>query len=415
MIGWGRAVVLASAGAVLMLATLGLGVHAASLPECTTDSQPSPLFIIGSAPCGTYGIVVTRREAVNQVETDVSVQYMVHTSSGLPRPKALVVLFPGGAGDAGITGDPATGQVFTANNNFLVRSAQLFAERGYQAVTIDRPSVLQLTPEGVGQYKISARYAQDIVTLIARTNQANLDVFLAGTSMGTLSVVAQWMFGIGSMLSSPVTVGPPGPFFIGPSGVPSLQPSFVRVPVHVMAHAMDGCSATSPAGASALHLQFLAAGVSSEFDLLSGGFDQSSDPTVGPCGARAYHGFLGIENAAVSEITARMDAILQSLAARFPKNRRPVARFARLQTNVRLPAVINLRALTNDPDGDRLTFFLPYATSSRGATISMTGSLATYWPNQAGITDGFVYVVSDGRGGVSAGVVVVEVSSGLPR
>ena len=326
-----------------------------------------------------------------------------------------MVLFAGGIGETDITGDPVTGQVFTSNNNFLVRSAQLFAERGYQAVTIDRPSVAPTLIPEYDQYRISARHAQDIVTVIARANQANLDVFLAGTSRGTLSVVPQWMLGIGSMLSSPVTSGPLAAFYIGAPGIPNLQPSFVRVPVHVMAHAMDACPVTAPAGASALHQQFLAVGISSEFDQLSGGFDLSATPGVGPCGARAYHGFLGIENAAVSEITARMDVILQQLAARFPGNRRPVARFAHLSTNVRAPAVVNLMRLTDDPDRDRLAFFLPYSTSSRGATIEMRGPVAMYRPNQAGITDGFVYVVSDGRGGMNAGVVVVEVTSGLPR
>jgi hypothetical protein len=415
MAGWPRPVAVTLVIAVA-LAAAGAGAYAASLPECITDSQPPPtVVIIRSAPCGTYSTVLTRRDAVAQVETDVAVAYMVHAPAGLPRPKALVVLLPGGEGSAGLTGDPNTGQVFTANNNFLVRSAQLFAERGYLAVTIDRPSVFPSTPAEVFGHRLSARHAQDIVTIVARVNQANLDVFLAGTSASTISVVAQWMLGAGSMLSSPLTSGPPGTGYLGAPGFPMLQPSFVRVPVHVMAHALDACFSTSPAGASALHAQFVAAGVPSEFDLMTGGFDQSSDPAVGPCGARAYHGFLGIENTAVSEITARMDAVLQAMAAAYPGNRRPIARGARVRTNVRAPAVVNLAALTADPDRDRLTFFLPHATSSRGAMLAMAGPTVQYWPSQPGITDGFVYGVSDGRGGMSAGVVVVDVISGVPR
>lgn len=412
--GGGRCTAAMILGALLVLAVLGIGAAAASLPECTTDSQEIPPFIITSVPCGTYGIVTTRREAVGGVETDITVQFMMHSPSGPPRPKGLVVLFSGGIGMTGITGDPATGQVFTSNNNFLVRSAQLFAERGYRAVTIDRPSVAP-TDQGYDLYRMSAKHAQDIVTVVARANRANLDVFLAGTSSGTLSVVPQWMLGIGSMLSSPVTAGPPTAAYIGSPTFPSLQPSFVGVPVHVMAHALDACVSTSPANALALHTQFVTAGISSEFDQLTGGFDQSSDPTVGPCGARAYHGFLGIENAAVGEVTARMDDVLRSLETRFPKNRRPTARFIQLITTVRFPAVIDLRFLTDDPDHDRLTFFLPYATSSRGASIELRGSFAVYWPNQPGIRDGFVYVVSDRRGGMNAGVVAVDVISGLPR
>ncbi len=245
MAGWLRLSAVPVAFAVA-LAAVAAGAYAASLPECTTDSQPPPMFvIIRSAPCDTYGVIVARREAVSQVETDVTIDYMVHTPTGLPRPKALVVLLPGGSGAGAITGNPATGQV--------------------------------------------------------------------------------WMLGAGSMLSSPITSGSPITGTIGAPRFPTLQPSFVRVPVHVMAHAMDACLSTSPAGANALHLQFVAAGVPSEFDLITSGFDQSSDPLVGPCGARAYHGFLGIESAAVGEITARMDAILQAMAASYPGNRRPPA------------------------------------------------------------------------------------------
>jgi hypothetical protein len=305
--------------------------------------------------------------------------------------------------------------VFTNSNNFLVRSAQLFAERGYRAVTIDRPSVHADTNPEYDQYRVAPSHAQDIVTVMSRANQANLDVFLAGTSRGTLSVTAQWMLGIGGMLSSPVTAGPPGSSYIGAAGIPRLQPSFVRVPVHVMAHQNDACPVTPPAGAGALHQQFIAAGVSSEFDQLTGGFDQSGDPMVGPCGARAFHGFLGIENAAVGEIAARMDAILAHLAARFPGNHRPIARSIRVATLPRAPAVVDLRLLTGDADHDQLRFGLAHATSSRGARLELRGPLAVYWSNQASTTDGFVYVVSDGRGGMNAGVVVVRVGSGFAR
>lgn len=90
MVG-GRCTAAMMLGALLVLAVLGIGAAAASLPECTTDSQESPPFIITSAPCGTYGIVTTRRESVGGVETDISVQFMTHSPSGPRRPKGLVV------------------------------------------------------------------------------------------------------------------------------------------------------------------------------------------------------------------------------------------------------------------------------------------------------------------------------------
>ncbi len=405
-----RTTFVVSLGAALAVGILTVLVSAASLPECTTDSQQDPFAVIRSAPCGTYRIIRTRRESVGGVEQDVTVQYMLHPPAGPA--KAMVILFSGGIGQTGITGDPNTGQVFTSNNNFLVRSAQLFAERGYLAVTIDRPN--PAPPDAEYQlYRLSARHAQDIVAVANHANRWARHVFLAGTSMGTLSVVAQSVLGAGSMLSSPVTVQPSGVPYIGNPEFPNLVPSFARVPVHVMAHALDGCGATSPTNAELLHEQFLLAGTSSVFDLMNGGFDRTGIGGIVPCDAITYHGFLGIENAAVTRITARMDAIIAAHAARFPWNHRPVTRSAWRVTTLQHPVSIDLRMLAADPNGDRLSFSLPYATSSRGARLTLRGPMATYWPVQMGIIDGFVYVVSDDRGGRSADVVTAAVTGEL--
>lgn len=66
-------------------------LQAVSLPECTDDSVDAGDIIV-SAPCGLYGVALTRQENGSGAELDVSVQYMVHVPVGAP--KALVVLFP---------------------------------------------------------------------------------------------------------------------------------------------------------------------------------------------------------------------------------------------------------------------------------------------------------------------------------
>lgn len=378
-----------------------------SNPACTTDSRQSPLVIIDSAPCGRYGVMVTRRDVINGVEGDVTVQFMLHRPSGWP--KALVVLFAGGNGDTGITGEPATGQVFTAGQNFLVRSAELFARGGHLTLTIDRPSNGPLPNPAYDLYRVSAAHAHDIVAVTSRVNWLNLDVFLAGTSRGTLSVVAQHMVGIGSMLSTPVTSPAGTSLYIGHPGTPNLQPGFVGAPVQVLFHGQDGCFVTTPANSVTLHTQFLLAGVDSQLEMLLGGFDLTGTDGIDACDALTFHGFLGIENAAVRRITNRMDHILARNHARFPRNHRPRAHAIVLTTPVASPVSVDLSRLAADPDHDRLVFSLPYATSTRGAPITLTGSVATYRPTQAGITDGFVYVVSDGKRGVSAAVVTVRV------
>jgi Bacterial Ig domain len=61
-----------------------------------------------------------------------------------------------------------------------------------------------------------------------------------------------------------------------------------------------------------------------------------------------------------------------------------------------------------------LTYSLPHPTSNRGGTLSLNGALVEYTP-PAGFTnrtDGFVFQVSDGKGGKTNGVILVAV--GVP-
>lgn len=387
----------------------------ASFPECTTDSRDGS-NIIRSAPCGVYG-KVNSRQTVGATGTvlDITVDYMVHLPAGAP--KALVLLFSGSSGEAGIQGDDTTHVVTQAGNNFLVRSAQLFAEAGYMAVTIDRPD--PGPSDSYDQYRISPRHATDIVTVLLEVNElyhaSHLDVFLAGTSRGALSVIGQNNLGIGSLLSSPVNSINGGLWVGVDSPEARLRPSFVVVPVHVLAHAQDGCSVSTAANSKKLQEDFHAAGVQAFFNSVNGGFEIDPDP----CEAKAFHGFLGIEETAVKKITDRMDYFLKKKNQDFPANMKP-----ELQDNAPLsvstPAgtavTIDLEALglATDADGDSLSYSLPHSTSSRGGALSVNGSSVTYTPPSgfANKTDDFVFQVSDGKEGITNGIILIAV--GVP-
>ena len=402
---------------------------------CRKDSpDPDPANRIDSAPCGTYGEVVTR---VADSGEDILIRYMVHRPAN--KAKAVVVLIAGGLLGTNITGNLATGQVLTAGQNFLVRSAQLFAEDGYLALTIHRS--VKLTPAPVAEfltddedpnsvfqwdsYRISPKHAFDIVRAVAEVNTANLPIFLAGTSRGAISVVAQHMLGNGILLSSPVAdMTPPFPvtadcpplpicvMYVNHPSVPRLQPASVTVPAHVLAHQQDACTGTSPATSLALHNAFVAAGIDSRFDMVVGGF---AAPGESPCEALHFHGFFGVENAAVKQHTKRLDEILHNLEKQFKKNGKPVA----APTAATCPAAcaVNLFPLTSDPNpGDSLTHSLPHARSYRAdpaapPNLSLAGAVVTYTPppGPRPMTDGFTYVVSDGKGGISASYVIVTV------
>lgn len=403
MIGFGLVVLILNAAGV---------AHAASLPECITNSQDAN-SIINSAPCGLYGIVNTRQENAVGNTLDVSVQYMVHAPMGLP--KAVVMLFAGSAGATGITAD-GMGGVAEVGNNFLVRSAQLFAEDGFLTITIDRPSTtVGFSNAAFDQYRVSPAHAQDIQTVLRKVNAlygtGHLNVFLAGTSRGAISVTAQNMLGVGSMLSSPVTSqgGNPQNLWVGATSPhPRLVPDFVTVPVHVLAHNQDGCFVSTPANSTTLQNDFLAAGVPSVLSGLTGGFELDPDP----CNALTFHGYLGIEQNAVKTISKRMTQILLKLKLAFPGNIKPKAFNTKLATAANTPVTLNLSTVTFDVNGDPLHFSLPHDSSSRGGALQIKGSFVRYSP-PAGLTnivDGFVYRVSDGKGGSSIGIVRVKVN-----
>lgn len=398
----------------LILVVLGAAgvARAASLPECIINSQDAN-NIINSAPCGLYGIINTRQENGVGNTLDVSVQYMVHAPMGAP--KAIVMLFAGGAGATGITPD-GMGGVAQVGNNFLVRSAQLFAEDGFLTITIDRPSTtVGFSNAAFDQYRVSPAHAQDIQTVLHKVNAlygtGHLNVFLAGTSRGAISVTAQNMLGIGSMLSSPVTAqgGNPQNLWVGATSPhPRLVPDFVTVPVHVLAHNQDGCFVSTPANSATLHNDFLAAGVPSVLSGLIGGFEL--DPDL--CNALTFHGYLGIEQNAVKTVSKRMTQILLKLKSAFPGNIKPKAFNTKLATAANTPITLNLNTVTFDVNGDPLRFSLPHDSSSRGGTLQIKGSFVRYSP-PAGLTnivDGFVYRVSDGKGGSSIGIVRVKVN-----
>jgi hypothetical protein len=382
------------------------------LRRCIDPSTVNPdgtLNLRNSAgPCGIYGEVVTR---TTQDGTPVIVRYIAHRPSNGAAPKAAIFLIGGGGDfDMNITGDATTGAITTSGGNFLVRSSQLFAQAGYLAIAMDRPTDRpSATPANVtlniDEYRNSVDHATDILAVLRQVNTDSLDVFLAGTSRGAISVVGQNTIAAGITISSTVTDG----LVVGNLNV-RLQPSFVQRPTHVLLNTNDLCPITAPAAQQALFNNLVAAGVNAAIDSVSGGVavTSSPDPTqVDICGSLNFHGYLGIEPTAVGRTTAWLDGRVAALAG----NRRPDAAFATVATAAGVQKQINLATLTRDLDGDSLSYGLSQTTTSRGGVVSLTGSMATYTPPAGAnnVTDYFVYVVTDGKGGVGAAVIAVQV------
>lgn len=368
-----------------------------------------------SYPCARYDIVTSRMTSTG---TPVTMDFLVASPANGVAPKAAVVLIGGANFDMGIVGNASTGQATGAGGNFLVRTAQMFANAGYLAIALDRPSDWPAGPgpdeiTNLDQYRISVRHAVDIASVLHRVNTGNLDVFLTGTSRGSMSVMAASPLGAGVAISSPVTVGRsdfPSQLYVGDPRHAVLQPSRVTRPAIVLRNTSDECMITPPANAQALQQALRSVGVDAVLAEANGGVKvTTASPGIvpDPCQALSYHAYLGIESTAVGQLTGWFDGRVRALGT----NHRPTGALLQTTTPAGVAKVIDLAANTRDTDGDALTYALPYEASSLGGSVSRTGSLVTYTPPVGATqkTDHFVYVATDGRGGVNATVVAVDI------
>lgn len=396
-----------------------------TLTTCKQNSTVTPAGVLDtrtkSNGCAFYGQTTTR---VTASGTPVTVDYFVNWPSTGQAPKAVVVLIGGGDLNMLIRGNLATGVGDTTGggNNFLVRTAQRFADAGYLTVALDRPVPAPLPPAGSTDavtasdfYRTSVDHAVDILAVLRTLNTRNLPVFLAGTSRGALSVVAQNRIATGIATSSSATMDVLDNgrrLYVGRPDTPNLLPQFVQRPTHVLWHTDDFCAGTRPAASRALYDSLVAAGIDAAFDTASGGVQVTAPGNgVSPdfCGALSFHGFMGIEDTAVGHITRWLDQRVAALG----HNRSPQAAFAEITTAAGAPRRIHLGALTHDQGCCGLAYALPGAATSLGGQAVLTGGgrTVTYTPppGVSSGTDYFVYVVTDRRGGVGAAVVSVQI------
>jgi pimeloyl-ACP methyl ester carboxylesterase len=214
------------------------------------------------------------------------------------QPKASLILFAGGHGALGLT---SASSMKWGAGNFLVRSRDLFAARGFVVAVIDAPSDRQNGMNAI--FRMSDAHAADIGAVAAHLKkQFNIPVWLVGTSMGTFSaaggaIAARNIDGL--VLTSTITRSKPQ-WKIADShrdGVASMALTRITVPTLVVSHRNDGCDITPAADAPKLSRR-LSQAKKVEVALLDGG----APPVSPPCEARSQHGFLGIEARAVDTI-----------------------------------------------------------------------------------------------------------------
>ena len=209
------------------------------------------------------------------------------------KPNAAVILFAGGDGGLEIS---QNGSIRFLSNNFLVRTRQLFADRGLSVAVIDAPSDRQrLALKGFRQ---KPEHIADIKAVIAWLKQQNnLPVWLVGTSRGTQSAAF-----VATELS--VSQGGPDGLVLTSTilsddkgrAVPEMPLEKIAIPVLVIHHEQDGCKHCSFSAISGL-MKKLDGSQRKELVTFRGGENRGD-----PCEALAYHGFNGLEKEVVGKI-----------------------------------------------------------------------------------------------------------------
>ncbi len=209
------------------------------------------------------------------------------------KPIASVILFAGGKGALDITSGSS---MSWGRRNFLVRTRDLFLDKGFIVAVVDAPSDHQEKPWMFFGFRDSDEHVTDIDHVIAYIKkQANVPVWLVGTSRGTESAVTiaieskQKPYGL-VLTSSMTEENNRG------SAVTESDLGKITMPTLITAHEYDGCKHTPPEGAEEIK-EMLTKAKKVEIKIFSGG-----DETGKPCKAMSHHGYLDIEEKVVDHI-----------------------------------------------------------------------------------------------------------------
>jgi hypothetical protein len=259
---------------------------------CKTANFLAPFLLLGWAALARGEVT----EKVVDISTRPGVTQRMLVLSP-KNPKAVVIMLAGGHGGLQIS---ATGSFGWGTGNFLVRTRQMFADQGLLVAVIDAPSDRQRPPYLSG-FRGTREHVMDVKAVIAwARKQADVSVWLVGTSRGTESAAysATYLTGHdgpdGIVLTSTILTDSKE------FSVPALQLDRLRIPVLVVHHVDDGCSHCSYADISKL-MDKLDKVSKKELLPVKGGVSQGD-----PCEARSYHGFNGIETHVVKRIAEWM-------------------------------------------------------------------------------------------------------------
>jgi hypothetical protein len=206
--------------------------------------------------------------------------------------QATLLLISGGAGGMGFDGKEPK------SDNFLVRTRELFAAKGFNVAVLGLATDMRdLTQE----IRTTSQHAQDVLAVVRAIRAFSpRPVWLVGTSRGTISAAAAAMLDQGKDVAGIVLTSGYGADRLKlRSGVLTEQAiDTIKVPTLVYHHKKDGCKETQASAVAGLLADLRSAPIKKLW-LVEG----CGPPSGDPCQPRGFHGFVGMEQQAIDDIT----------------------------------------------------------------------------------------------------------------
>lgn len=229
---------------------------------------------------GGCGPILTAQTVTLDTRPRITTRVLLMTPKASPM--GVLILFPGGPGN--FTGRSKTGEVW----DFLVRSSDLFVERGFVVAIVDVPSD-QRGRMSVG-FRRSKEHVEDIKKILDFLHQRWMSpIFLIGQSLGALSVGHLALSLNDNRISGIILTS-------SSRGALTMPLENIDVPVLFVHHRDDGCVPFNYA--LTVRGGMIRSPKAQLIEVLGG-----DPPASAPCEPWSPHGFLGKEREVVNAIT----------------------------------------------------------------------------------------------------------------
>ena len=201
-----------------------------------------------------------------------------------------VMLFTGGKARRIDRVNQKTGYL-KLSSNFIIRSSPIFANMKLITVLVDLPSDRTMLSNDFRNSKEHYKDIRSIVEFLTK-NEGTCDIYLAGTSRGTLSVAY-----LATIIKHPNVKG-----YILTASVEDILHIHdvykIKMPILVVHHVDDDECRTTPYGSAQWFFNSLSKNIRKHFVSVSGGYT----PQSSACRSKSPHGFFGVEKETVKAI-----------------------------------------------------------------------------------------------------------------